>query len=93
MEAHRRYFYNTLRYHRVLMNYKKKDVAALLNLERYQQVGIWEKGLILPSTINLCKLCIIYRTFPHELYPDLFQEITIEIVEQEQQLSNPLPEQ
>lgn len=88
MEANGRYVYNTLRYHRLLMNYKFKDVARLLNLERQHQVGLWENGTQLPSTINLLKLCIIYRSFPHELYPDLYQEISIEIAEQEEYLSN-----
>jgi transcriptional regulator with XRE-family HTH domain len=74
MEDERRHIPNRLRMHRKLMRYKQKQVAALLELHP-AQLSQWENGVKLPSTINLIKLSIIYRTLPNDLYFEYYQEL------------------
>lgn len=86
MEVEDRYIPNRLRYHRSIRGYKLKDVAYLLNLERVEQVGQWERGLMYPNCCNLIRLCLIYRTFPQDLYPELFADFKKELLLKEQDL-------
>lgn len=65
------------------MGHKQKDVAALMHLHDTSHISRWEKGLSLPSTINLLKLSIIYRTFPNELYYNLLIELRHEVIKME----------
>lgn len=67
------------------MNYKQQDVAKLLGHKNTNRISRWEKGLALPSVINLIKLSIIYRTIPSELYFDLLLNLREEVLEKEQQ--------
>jgi transcriptional regulator with XRE-family HTH domain len=78
----RKHIPNRLRLHRKQMRYKQKQVAALLGLHP-AQLSQWEHGLKLPSCENLIKLCIIYRTFPSELYTDYYQELKEHITRKE----------
>lgn len=71
---------NSLRKHRELMKYTQKDVAMLLRLNNTSQICRWEKGLLLPNTINLLKLSLIYRTFPNELYFNLLLDLRHEMI-------------
>jgi len=77
---------NSLRKHRKLMGYKQKDVALLMHLKDTSHISRWEKGLSLPSSNNLLKLSIIYRTFPNELYYNLLLELRHEILKREKLL-------
>ena len=61
------------------MGYKQRHVATLLGLYDTKPLSMWEKGVAIPSTINLLKLSIIYRTFPNELYYELFTELREEL--------------
>lgn len=79
------YKHNSLRKHRKLMGYKQKDVALLMHLRDTSHVSRWEKGISLPSTINLLKLSIIYRTFPNELYYNLLLELRHKILNNEKE--------
>ncbi len=65
--------------HRKLMGFKQKQVAKLLGLHDTKPLSLWEKGLAMPSSVNLIKLSIIYRTYPNELYFELFIELKKEI--------------
>jgi transcriptional regulator with XRE-family HTH domain len=58
-----------------MMGLKQRQVARLLELYDTKPISMWEKGVTTPSTINLLKLSIIYRTFPNELYHDHFIEL------------------
>ena len=72
MERAHRIFPNTLRLHRKMMGYSQRQVASLLGLHDAAPVSLWEKGAILPSTVNLIQLSLLYRTYPNELYDDVF---------------------
>jgi len=75
--------------HRKVMGLKQRHVAKLLGLHDTKPISLWEKGLAMPNTINLIKLGIIYRTFPNELYYELFVELKEELTALEvQRLGN-----
>jgi transcriptional regulator with XRE-family HTH domain len=70
---------NRLRMHRKMMGLKQHQVAQLLGVYDTKPLSMWEKGIVIPSTINLLKLSIIYRTFPNELYYEKFTELREEL--------------
>ncbi|HTE01657.1 MAG TPA: helix-turn-helix transcriptional regulator [Mucilaginibacter sp.] len=86
MERAHRTFPNTLRLHRTTMGYTQRQVAALLGLHDTVPISLWEKGATLPNTVNLIKLSLIYRTFPNDLYDDVFhtfrEELKVKELEQ-----------
>lgn len=65
--------------HRRLMGFRQRHVARLLGLYDTKPLSLWEKGLAMPSAVNLIKLSIIYRTYPNELYLELFSELRKEV--------------
>jgi transcriptional regulator with XRE-family HTH domain len=56
------------------MGYTQRQIAKLLGLHDTVPISQWERGVKLPNTLNLIKLCVLYRTLPTDLYPELFQE-------------------
>lgn len=77
-KAHR-IFPNTLRLHRKTVGYSQKQVATLLGLHDSVPISLWEKGTNLPNTTNLIKLSVIYRTYPNDLYDELFHKYREEL--------------
>ncbi|GAB3910133.1 hypothetical protein GCM10028826_18210 [Mucilaginibacter boryungensis] len=65
--------------HRKVMGLKQRHVARLLGLHDTKPISLWEKGQAMPNSVNLIKLSIIYRTFPNELYYELFGELREEL--------------
>ncbi len=61
------------------MGLKQRQVAQLLELYDTKPLSLWENGTAMPSSINLLKLSIIYRTFPNELYHEHFIELRDEL--------------
>lgn len=86
MEVDPRYCSNRLRYHRTILKYKLQDVAYLLGHTHQDMIGRWERGVCLPKGADLLKLCLIFRTLPHDLYPDLADFFKREITMREQSL-------
>jgi len=86
MEQGNRPIPNTLRLHRKTLGYTQRHVAKVLGLHDTVPLSQWEKGVKLPSTVNLIKLSLIYRTYPNELYCEVFslfrEEIHIKELEQ-----------
>jgi DNA-binding XRE family transcriptional regulator len=74
MEQGNRPIPNRLQLHRKILRYKQSQVAQLIGLKNTVMLSAWERGETMPSAINLMKLSIVYRTFPHELYSELFLE-------------------
>lgn len=87
MERGNRPIPNRLKKHRRIAGLKQRHIARLLALHDTKPVSLWERGLAMPSTLNLIKLSIIYRTLPNELYYELFVELKAEIAALERQLS------
>ncbi|MGZ3814080.1 MAG: helix-turn-helix domain-containing protein [Mucilaginibacter sp.] len=86
MEQGNRPIPNRLKMHRKQMRYKQHHVAALLGLQSAVPLSLWEKGTTLPNTHNLIKLSLIYRTYPNELYSELFNNLREELREKELEL-------
>jgi len=86
MEHVHRHIPNRLRKHRRIMGYQQKDVARLLGLQSANRISRWEKGVALPSAINLIKLSIVFRTLPTELYFDVLQQLREELHQREKKL-------
>jgi len=79
MERTHRIFPNTLKLHRMTAGYTQRQVASLLGLHDSVPLSLWERGIKLPNTVNLIKLSLIYRTYPNELYNDVFQSFREEL--------------
>lgn len=69
--------------YRKTMGYTQRQAAELLGLYDTKRLSLWEKGVTKPNAVTLLKLSIIYRTFPQELYHDLFNELREELNAQE----------
>lgn len=79
---------NRLKMHRKQMRYKQRQVAQLLGLYGTAHLSEWEKGKKLPSSLNMLKLSILYRTYPNELYAEYMHELRKELNTQEWDLFN-----
>lgn len=50
------------------------QVAKLFDKNCEDRISEWERGLRMPSALNLIRLCEIYESQLHELYPKKIQE-------------------
>jgi transcriptional regulator with XRE-family HTH domain len=53
--------------------YKQSDLAFILGHNSSSRVSCYERGLILPDSKNLIKLCHCLNTVPEWLYPDIIR--------------------
>ena len=58
----------------------------MLGLTDTSPLSRWEKGISLPNIMHLFRLSRIYKTMPSELYFDLWQSISKEILARESDL-------
>jgi transcriptional regulator with XRE-family HTH domain len=86
MDQAKRLIPNRLRRHRKIFGYKLKEVAFLIGIKNPADIAQWEKGVKLPTAINLLKLSIIYRTFPNALYDEFMRNLKEEIIVKESRL-------
>lgn len=70
---------NRLRKFRKIMDYSQTEVAVFLGHKSTNRLSRWEKGHAMPGVKNLFKLSALYRVFPRQLYPELFEEIQVEV--------------
>jgi transcriptional regulator with XRE-family HTH domain len=80
-------FPNRLKKHRDIHGYSQKEIAFMLGFKNAARIGQWEKGLALPSIINLLKLSVIYSAFINDFYFDLLQEYKPKVVSKKEALS------
>ncbi len=55
--------------------YKQEFVMEYLGLNSTNRISRWEKGLAMPSVINLFKLSVLYNTLVDQLYSEQIYEI------------------
>ena len=79
-------FPNRLKKYRRLFCFSQKQVASILGLKDTSPLSRWEKGVSLPSIVQLFQLSRIYKTMPSEMYFDLWQTISKEIAVRENNL-------
>lgn len=69
---------NCLKEKRLLRGIRQKDVAEILGFCTPDRISHWEKGTAIPNLANLFRLSALYQVYPHEMYPELFNEALIE---------------
>lgn len=77
---------NRLKKYRRLFCLSQKKVAALIGLADASPLSRWEKGVSLPNLVHLFWLSRIYKTMPGELYFDLWQNISKDVLARENNL-------
>jgi len=61
----------------------QKQVASILGLKSSSIISRWEKGVLLPKTLNVLKLAVLYRTMVDALFSGLRQVVRDEIGKRE----------
>ena len=74
---------NCLRKYRKARGLNQKDVAKVLGLKSASLISRWEKGICLPSPINLFRLAALYRTLVDALFIDLLRLLKQELIDKE----------
>jgi transcriptional regulator with XRE-family HTH domain len=64
---------NSLKRYRKARGLQQKEVAKILGIKNASMISRWEKGICLPSTMNLFRLAVVYRTMVDALYIDLLR--------------------
>jgi len=70
---------NCLKTHRKLMGLSQRDVMRLLKLDSTSMISRWERGVSMPSGINLLKLSLLYKTLVNKLYYGYGKELQAEL--------------
>lgn len=68
--------------------YKQEFVMEYLGLNSTNRISRWEKGLAMPSAINLFKLSILYNTLVDQLYSEHIYEIKRNLKDKEKLLAS-----
>lgn len=66
--------------------YKQEFVMEYLGLNSTNRISRWEKGLAMPSVINLFKLSVLYNTLVDQLYSEHIYEIKRNLKDKEKLL-------
>jgi transcriptional regulator with XRE-family HTH domain len=77
---------NCLRKYRKAIGLKQKDVAKIIGLKNSGIISRWEKGICLPSALNIFKLAALYRTLVDALFIDLVRIVKKKILKGEEAL-------
>ena len=77
---------NCLRKYRKVRGLKQKDVAKILGFKSTSMISRWENGVSLPSTQNLLKMAVLYRTIVDALFIDLIREFKRKTLKREQEI-------
>ena len=75
---------NNLRKYRKAIGLEQKDVARILNLKSASMISRWEKGVCLPSLINVFKLSGLYSVLVDALFFPLIRMIKRKIMERQE---------
>jgi transcriptional regulator with XRE-family HTH domain len=77
---------NCLRKYRKIRGLKQKDVAKILKLRSTSMVSRWENGTCLPSSLNIFKLSLLYRTLVDALFLDLMRALKEDLRKREEKV-------
>jgi transcriptional regulator with XRE-family HTH domain len=70
---------NRLRKYRKARGFKQRDAARILGFADASSLSRWERGVCLPSVMNMFRLAALYRTLVDALYIDALRSIREEI--------------
>lgn len=85
-EKEKRRVPNSLRKYRKAKGLTQKQVAKILGLESTSQISRWEKGVCLPSSLNIFKLSSLYRKMTDALFCDFLRSIRGDIQKKEKRI-------
>jgi transcriptional regulator with XRE-family HTH domain len=77
---------NNLRKYRKALGLKQRDVANILNLKSVGMISRWEKGVCLPSSLNIFKLAGLYCVLVDALFFPLIRLIKRKIMERQEEI-------
>lgn len=70
---------NHLRKYRKARGLKQREAARILGFSDGSRLSRWERGLCLPTAINLFRLAAVYRTLVDALYIDVLRDMRKEL--------------
>lgn len=77
---------HSLRRYRRARGLQQKEVAEILGLKDSSMISRWEKGFSLPSTLNIIKLALVYRTMIDALFLDVMRSMLEDLREKERRV-------
>ncbi len=78
--------HNCLRKYRKSRGFKQSEVAEIIGLKSSSIISRWEKGICLPSLLNIFKLALIYRTMVDALFIDQLRELKGNLYKREEEI-------
>jgi transcriptional regulator with XRE-family HTH domain len=78
--------FNQLRKYRKARGLKQRDAARILGFADASSISRWERGVCLPSVINMFRLAALYRTLVDALYIDALRTIRDDIRRRESEM-------
>ncbi len=77
---------NLLRRYRKARGLNQKQAARILGLRSGSMISRWEKGTGLPSSLNVFKLAILYRTMADPLFPNVTRLLRTDVLKREEEI-------
>ena len=78
------------RYHNQLRRFRRercltqKEVAEIMGLRNSAMISRWEKGTVLPETVNALKMAALYRSSVDVIYRDLRLSVMEKLIQREE---------
>jgi transcriptional regulator with XRE-family HTH domain len=79
---------NCLRKYRRARGLKQKEVAQILGLKNSSMISRWERGVCLPSALNVFRLASLYATPVEALFADLLEVLRRRLGRREEKIFN-----
>ena len=77
---------NCLRKYRKARGLNQRKVAEIMGLKSSSIISRWEKGICLPSSFNIFKLAVVYRTMVDALFIDQLRELKDSLYKKEEEI-------
>ena len=78
-KAKKPFISNQLRKYRRARGLKQREAARILGLADASSLSRWERGVCLPSVMNMFRLAALYRVLVDALYIDTLRTIREEV--------------
>ena len=77
---------NCLRKYRKARGLNQRKVAEIMGLKSSSIISRWEKGFCLPSSLNIFKLAVVYRTMVDALFIDQLRALKDSLYKKEEKV-------
>jgi transcriptional regulator with XRE-family HTH domain len=78
---------NLLRRYRKARGLNQRQAARILGVSATSMISRWERGICLPSSLNIFKLAALYRTMADPLFPGLTSMLRKKLIKREEELN------